>query len=473
MACGSSGAADLRLQAAVRGFLGRHLPGGGRIAVALSGGVDSVVLTDLLDRAARQDPRLRLSAVHVDHGISPRSGDWADFCRRMCERRGLPLAVVRARLDPGRSALEERARNARRDAFAGLDADFVALAHHRDDQMETFVLRALRGSGLRGLACMSARSRLRPGSRVGLLRPLLRHTREEIRAHAEREGLEWVEDEANRDDRFARNLVRNRLLPLAAGRFPDYRESLDASMRSIREAGRLLRDLAALDHRMALQDGGWSRQYFREAGEARTANWLRHVMEANGAGGRTWRWVAEAARQVALPRGQGRRVSIDAGEVRLAAHGDRLWPVAKGAPAMPRDYREEVGFARDGNVPCSLGRLGFVRDDAAGLGEQELREGPLELRAPAGGERLSPGPARPRRRVRDLLREAGVPPWARAATPLLYVGGDLAAVPGVAVSARHRAPPGGPGYFPAWEPSVCASPSAVRCPSGRDPDADG
>ncbi len=469
MAPGSSAAAERALPGSVRDFLRRHAPDGGRVTVALSGGVDSVTLATLLAGLAREDPRLRLGALHVDHGISPRSGEWAEFCRRLCGRLGLPLAVVRARVDPRRAGLEERARDARREAYAAQDADYVALAHHRDDQAETLVFRALRGSGVRGLACMAPRSRLRPGCVAVLLRPLLGHSRAEIRAHAEREGLDWVEDESNRDDRIGRNLIRNRLLPVASRHFPACRESLASTARALRDAERLLGELAGIDHRAALEDGGWSRRRFREVGATRTANWLRHVLEANGAGRRSWRQIGEIARQVVLPPGQGARLSIDLGAFRLVAHGDRLCPVAANPPAMPGDYRQEFGFGEDRTIECPLGRLDFVRDDAGGIGERALREGRLELRAPAGGERLSPGPARPRRRVRDLLREAGIPPCVRAVTPVLHIGGELAAVPGVAVDARLRAASGA-GYFPAWRSHAAARAADVAGPAGQGAD---
>jgi len=143
-----------------------------RVAVALSGGMDSIVLLDALQALA---PRfgLGLSALHVDHQLSPHAGRWAEFCAAACAMRGVPLTI--ARVDVARRAgqsLEAAARAARYRELLGADADIVALAHHADDQAETVLLQLLRGAGPAGLAAMP---RHRAGAAGGpaLLRPLL------------------------------------------------------------------------------------------------------------------------------------------------------------------------------------------------------------------------------------------------------------------------------------------------------------
>jgi len=122
------------------------------LAVGLSGGRDSVALLAAL--AAQAPARgWRLQAVHVHHGLSPHADAWAAFCGDLCARLGVPLQVHRVSLPEARPAgLEATARAARYQVFAGLTADALILAHHRDDQAETLLFNLLRGSGLRGLA---------------------------------------------------------------------------------------------------------------------------------------------------------------------------------------------------------------------------------------------------------------------------------------------------------------------------------
>ena len=123
-----------------------------RLVTGLSGGVDSVVLLDVLQRVART-LRFRVSALHVNHQLSAHAARWSAFCRDLCRRRGISYESVRVKVRRGDS-LEAAARDARYAVFARQRCDFVVLAHHRDDQVETLLLQLLRGAGVKGLAAM-------------------------------------------------------------------------------------------------------------------------------------------------------------------------------------------------------------------------------------------------------------------------------------------------------------------------------
>ena len=127
---------------------------GRRLTLALSGGIDSVVLLDLLSQA-RHTLNFSLSAIHVNHQISPHAAEWADFCTTLCDQQNIPLQVKKVRV-ARRSGLglEAAARTARYQAFAGLDADLLLLAHHLDDQIETLLHNLLRGAGVVGASGM-------------------------------------------------------------------------------------------------------------------------------------------------------------------------------------------------------------------------------------------------------------------------------------------------------------------------------
>ena len=134
--------------------LARNVRPGARLTLALSGGIDSSVLLDLL---ARRAARFDISCLHVNHGISPNADAWARFCRRLAAGYGLPCRVKKVDLAPYRSlGLEGAARAARYAVFAAERAAFVVLAQHRDDQAETVLLQLLRGAGVPGLAAMPA-----------------------------------------------------------------------------------------------------------------------------------------------------------------------------------------------------------------------------------------------------------------------------------------------------------------------------
>ena len=177
----------------------RLFPKAGTAIVAVSGGADSVALLDLLHDLA---PELGLTLVvaHADHGIQTGSGDVGKWVRRLAEQYGVPFELGELRLGP--SATETTARRARYTWLADVRrrrrARYLVTAHHRDDQVETILLRVLRGSAPAGLAGIAARGR------GGLVRPLLPFSRAELVAHVAARGLAHHDDPANRDPRLDR-----------------------------------------------------------------------------------------------------------------------------------------------------------------------------------------------------------------------------------------------------------------------------
>src|SRR6185436_15621782 len=161
-----------------------------KVAVGLSGGVDSVVLLhQLKDRG--------VSAIHVHHGLSPNADAWASFCRSLCRKLDIPFKVKRVRVRRAGQGLEAAAREARYAAFKEIDADVIALAHNLDDQAETVLMNLLRGAGGRGASGMAGRSRL--GTKT-LWRPLLGTSRASIEKYAREKKLNWIEDESNANE---------------------------------------------------------------------------------------------------------------------------------------------------------------------------------------------------------------------------------------------------------------------------------
>src|SRR5499427_9879485 len=226
---------------------------GCHLVVGLSGGVDSMVLLSVLAGLSTRF-EFSLRALHVNHGISPNASRWADFCAEQCARLNVPLQTEAVDIRPYRAlGLEAAARKARYEAFARVDADFVVLAQHRDDQAETLLLRLLRGAGLRGLSAM-APLRAHAGTRAKLIRPLLEVSRAEIEAYARDAELQWVEDESNADIVRARNFLRHDVLPLLEKQFPAARAAIARAATHLGE-GRELVDAMAQGDLAACGDG--------------------------------------------------------------------------------------------------------------------------------------------------------------------------------------------------------------------------
>jgi tRNA(Ile)-lysidine synthase len=191
--------------------LGKLIAPDARIGIAVSGGPDSLALL-LLAAAARPG---QVEAATVDHRLRPESTDEAAMVADLCERLGVPHAILNAHWnDKPTSAIQERARRERYRLLGfwaeerGLDA--LATGHHADDQAETLLMRLARGAGVRGLAGMRPNSRT-PGSEVRLLRPLLGWRHNELERICRDAGVRPVNDPSNEDEQFERVRIRGSL----------------------------------------------------------------------------------------------------------------------------------------------------------------------------------------------------------------------------------------------------------------------
>ena len=235
----------MSLQALIDDALANTSPGHG-VWVALSGGLDSALLLSLAAEACRRHPR-SLRALHVHHGLQAANDDFERHCRWLCSRLGVPLFVERVHVDShAGEGVEAAARRARYAAFARRirPAERLWLAQHQDDQAETFMLAALRGSGPAGLAGMPRR---REFEGIILERPLRDVARRTLEAEAHRRGLVWVEDPTNAERQFDRNYLRHEVLSALEARWPHAQASLARSAELAGEAAGLLDELADLD----------------------------------------------------------------------------------------------------------------------------------------------------------------------------------------------------------------------------------
>lgn len=412
--------------------------------VALSGGIDSVVLLHAM-HALREQGRVRaLRAIHADHGLQPPSRDWAEHCRRLCEPLRVPLAVVELRLDrtPGAS-VEALARDARYAAFARQlqPGEWLHTAHQRDDQLETVLIQLLRGAGVAGLAAMPARAALGDGWHG---RPLLGVDRDEIAAYAARHALAFQRDPMNESPRFDRGWLRSEILPRLRSRWPSAATTVARSAGHLAQAARLLAEIAAADAAQIVDGPRLSVEGLQRLSRDRQANLLR------------W-WIRQcglrpppAARLDSvldgmLPARADAQPLVRWPDGELRRYRGRLYAMAPRAPAAAPPLDPDPSGVVD--LGPGLGRLRL----APGAGGLRPGGGAFEIRFRAGGESLRPDAARPRKDLKDLCQEAGIVPWMRSRLPLVYCGGVLAAVADLWIDADFRAAAGEASVIPVWE----------------------
>ena len=411
----------------------------GTVIVAVSGGLDSVVLLDLLSET-RARHQLQPVVAHVDHGILPESGVLAGRVERLAREAGFPFESVALALGP--ETTETRARAARYHALSQIArrhaARFILTAHHRDDQRETVLMRFLHGSGPAGLTGMRPRTR-------DLARPLLPFPRSTILAYARARGLTWAEDPSNVDPRHLRSWIRHAALPMLAQRVAALPENLDR-----------VRHQAAT-HQQALEQllRHWKDLEFRR--DARQASLSLEVLLTLPPALRLT--VVEAlVRAASGPAGAGRlrraMRAIDTGRSGLMADLGEHWrletafgrlivvPPDRAAVPPPAAISGPVGATAWGDWSITWsedvapGRQSRVSDTAWFA----IRD--LSVRAPQAGDRLEPLGGRGRRLAVRCFQDARVPRSDREGWPVIEAGGAIAWIPGVCRSA-HFCPQSG------------------------------
>jgi tRNA(Ile)-lysidine synthase len=329
------------------------------------------------------------------------------------------------------------------------EGDLLLTAQHQDDQAETLLLQLLRGSGPAGLAAMPLLTRFEPG---WLARPLLSISREALETYARQQQLHWREDPTNKDQRFDRNFIRHRVMPLLRSRWPAAATTLSRAAGFSGELLTLAREEAEEDLAKARLDqaNSLSIKVLQDFNSVRLRNLLRHWIRTSGAPLPGSKRLARIEREVVHGRiDAAPLISWEAWEARR--YRDRLILSPARAMALPR---QPLNWP-DGDelrLPDGLGRL-MLRKGESGISAARWRQAEIDVRFRNGGERCQlPGQSH-HRALKKLFQEWGVPPWERERIPLVYLDGELAAVPGYCICQPYQARSGEDAVAVEWQRS--------------------
>jgi len=423
------------------------LPAAARYRVALSGGLDSTVLLQAL-ASVRADLSGELLAVHVDHGINSRAAAWQGHCEQLCRSLSVPLDSRRVEVRPrvGES-LEAVARDRRYAVFRELlqPGEALLLAHHADDQLETFLLQALRGAGVRGLAAMPESLEFAGG---WLLRPLLGFGRVELEAWARARGLGWIEDPSNADTDLDRNYLRHEVLPRLKARWPAAADTVSRAARHCAEAEAMVRLLAEEDFQKYRVGETLPVQALDELPPPRARQLMRYWLESRGLPLPPAHKLTEILLQAQAGEDRNPCVGWSGAEVRR--YSGQLY-AQRPLPPAPEEFRLTPGAVHA--LGEGMGALCLV--PAAGEGIRADLCGPKGIRVSfrEGGESCRPAGRAHGRPLKKWLQEMHVLPWLRDRLPLVYGGGadqELLAVAGLFACEPHAARPGEAGLRIEW-----------------------
>lgn len=420
-----------------------HLSGDStQIVVGFSGGLDSSVLLHILSQSRL---RTRVNALHVNHGLSAHSKEWAEHCQRQCRLWGIPLTVESVTVEREGGGLEEAARNARYKAFeryslhaqAGSvndchssDGVCFLTAHHGNDHAETILFRLFRGTGIKGLGGIQRVRLMSKSSKV--IRPLLRVSKHELEEYSAFHSLSVVEDESNQDELFDRNYLRHQVLPAICKRWPHALEQLaKLSFRSVENTSLLkeyaLEDLTACGVKAERVGFSLDIAAFSLFNESRQHHVLREWARSYDFDAPLPVHLAQVSRLLnassdAIP-------AVEWGSSALARFNHRLFLLPRSI--LKPELNNDAGVNEwDANEPRQLPD-GFELDvsfDACVSACLDVEFGPVNIRFRRGGERCKPLGRNHSQTLKKLLQEYGLEPWLRYRVPLIYKNDDLIAV---------------------------------------------
>lgn len=415
---------DLKRQ--VADFLSRYQTNDKKIVVALSGGIDSIVLLDIVAKLI--DNRENICAVHVNHGLSQFAEQWLDFCRGVCDHYSIPFVAEQVKITDFSQGIEGAARSARYQALAKhVDQDTLLLtAQHRDDQTETLMLALKRGAGVRGLAAMPEALAFQGGL---LIRPLLMVPRAAIEHWAQDNDLRWVEDDSNSDTTFDRNFLRTKVLPLLTQRWPSFSKNVARSASHCQQANQLLDEIALQDLMLAgVKKYALSLDILNKMSSARVNNVLRYWLRQCAIEAPSEQVLKQIVNQML-----GAKVDsdpmIDLGCFSLRRYQGILYLVAmQGAPALSSyDWEIVEPLVIDG-----VGRLqATIVNDSNGLRMPMATEALTVRFGITGSLKSAPAGRDKRRSVKKLLQEYKVPPWQRDKVAFIFYDEQLVAAVGL------------------------------------------
>lgn len=391
----------------------------GPLCVALSGGMDSSVLLHRLANSPIARAR-GLRALHINHALHADSTQWVGHCVAFAKALKIPIQAIDVAVDrQSGTGLEDAARRARFAAFAHYlrDGEILVLAHHRDDQIETVLLKLLRGAGPEGLGGMRA---MRTFERGLLWRPLLDISQSTLFDYATTNRLSWLNDPSNADTNLRRNFLRHEIVPRLTQRWSDAPLAISHSSAWMRATADFINDEAQRAFATVRGDDHASLRWLA---------WLDLPTALRDAVLRLW------LRALNLPAPAFFHVEELEKQLRNAAQ-DRT-PCISWPGCEIRRYRDCI-FAMtplidvgDWELEWLGGALELPTGDTLAVIANETPltwTHTLTVRNRRGGERLKPAGHAHRRDIRLLLQESGIPPWRRSRIPMIFDGDELIAV---------------------------------------------
>jgi len=410
-------------------FLKQKLKKNCHLLVGVSGGIDSVVLGHSLSQLRSQYP-FDLTFIYVDHQLHPESKKWANTVKRLAKKLSTEYIYEKVSIDQDlKLGIEGAARKHRYQAFQKHQQDILVLAQHEDDQLETLLLQLARGAGLKGLSCMPEYH-----DDLKIWRPLLGVSKELIYDYQQQHKLKFIEDPSNQDNKYDRNYLRNKVIPLIKKRFLQFASTSGRSVRHMADAYKYQNSMSAELYKNVLESTHQINGLkLKKLSEYDIGNVIRYWLNEHQVLMPSTKVLGQIISQIKKIDLESRtNIKVDGMSIR--SYNNSLFLINNSEnlfkPVLWKNYNKVI---LSNNKEVLTGKIvgeGFLLDTSKKIHIDKPRNMNLKIKIKAN---------QPARSLKYIFQENKIPPWERENYPCLYVEDKLIAVIGLADSVEYAA----------------------------------
>ena len=410
-------------------FLKQKLKKNCQLLVGVSGGIDSIVLGHALSQLRSIYP-FDLTFIYIDHQLHPESKQWANSVKRLAKKVSTEYIYEKVTIDQDlKLGTEGAARKNRYQAFQKHQQDILVLAQHEDDQLETLLLQLARGAGSKGLSCMPEYH-----EKLKIWRPLLGVSKDLIHGYQQEHKLKFIEDSSNFDNKYDRNYLRNKVIPLIKKRFPQFATTSGRSIKHIADAYNH-QDLmhAELYENVLESSNQLNGLKLKKLSDYDMGNVIRFWLNEHQVFMPSIKVLGQIISQVKKINLES-RINIKVDGMSIRSYNNSLFLISNSDnsfdPVLWKDRNRVIlSNNREVLIDKKVGK-GLSLDESKKILIDKPHNMNLKIKISAN---------QPARSLKYIFQENKIPPWERENYPCVYVEDKLIAVIGLADSVEYAA----------------------------------
>ena len=410
-------------------FLKQKLKKKCHLLVGVSGGVDSIVLSHALSQLRSMYP-FDLTFIYVDHQLHPESKKWAYTVKRLAKKLSTEYIYEKITIDHDlKLGTEGAARKNRYQAFQKYQQDILVLAQHEDDQLETLLLQLARGAGSKGLSCMPEYH-----EDLRIWRPLLNVSKNLIHRYQQEHRLKFIEDSSNFDNKYDRNYLRNKVIPLIKKRFPQFAMTSGRSVKHIADTYNHQNLMNAELYKNVLEGAcQLNGQKLKKLSDYDMGNIIRLWLNEHQVLMPSIKILKQIISQVKKIHSES-NIKIKVDHFYICSFNQLLYLVKNNnAPFKKVIWNKQKKMTLDNN------RMIIVRNETdQGIHQEIMKKNIVEIDRPRNmSAKVRIHPQQPARTLQYIFQQNKIPPWERKNYPIVYLNNKVVSIPGIATDINY------------------------------------